>query len=119
LYRSTNAGANWSRYGTGLPLVSVTDLSIALDSSAIRASTFGRGFWELFPSTAAPVGVYGTGDFDHNQQIDGFDLVALSLVLGLTSADAGYTATGNLVGSTNAIDDSDLQALIAKLGARP
>ncbi len=119
LYRSIDAGATWARHGTGMPLVSVTDLSIALDSTAIRAATFGRGFWELYPSFAAPVGVPGNGDFDHNQQIDGFDLVAMSAVLGLTVADPAYTATGNLVGTANAIDGADLQALIAKLGGRP
>src|SRR5262249_46928322 len=71
LYRSTDAGTTWARYGTGLPLVAVTDISIPLDSAAVRVATFGRGFWELYPSAAAPAGLYGDGDFDGNQQLDG------------------------------------------------
>ena len=49
LYRSTDGGASWARFGTGLPLVSVTDLAISADGSSIRAATFGRGFWEIYP----------------------------------------------------------------------
>jgi photosystem II stability/assembly factor-like uncharacterized protein len=49
VYRSTDAGANWVRYGSGMPLVEVTDFYIAPDNSMLRASTFGRGFWELAP----------------------------------------------------------------------
>src|SRR5207237_1503993 len=56
LYRTQNGGTNWTRYGTGLPLVSVTEINIALNSSAIRISTFGRGFWELYPTSSAPAG---------------------------------------------------------------
>jgi len=119
LYRSTDAGASWNRYGVGLPLVAVTDLSITLDSSAIRISTYGRGFWELYPSFGAPSGVHGDGDFDGNGVIDGFDLVSFATVLGFTTSDANYTAKGNLVGNSNSIDSDDLLALIAKMGARP
>jgi photosystem II stability/assembly factor-like uncharacterized protein len=49
VYRSTDGGANWARFGTGLPLVSVTDFYISPDSSLARISTFGRGFWDLIP----------------------------------------------------------------------
>jgi len=51
-YRSTDTGASWSRFGAGMPLVSVTDFYIAPDSSRMRAATFGRGFWELPPEVA-------------------------------------------------------------------
>src|SRR5262249_54184923 len=52
VYRSTDAGATWSRFGSGLPLASVTDLSISPDDSLVRAASYGRGFWELQnPST--------------------------------------------------------------------
>jgi hypothetical protein len=49
VYRSDNAGANWFRYGSGMPLVEITDVYVSADSSLVRASTFGRGFWELIP----------------------------------------------------------------------
>ncbi|MCL1907949.1 MAG: hypothetical protein FWG12_01120 [Holophagaceae bacterium] len=47
LYRTTNQGATWSRFGHGLPLVSVTDIYIAPDASFMRIGTFGRGVWEM------------------------------------------------------------------------
>ncbi len=47
LYRSTDGGQSWSRYGTGLPLVSVRDLYVAADRSFLRIATWGRGIWEL------------------------------------------------------------------------
>ncbi len=60
LYRSTDGGASWSRFGQGLPLVSVTDVYVAPNDMLMRVATFGRGFWELqipprdFAITAAP-----------------------------------------------------------------
>jgi photosystem II stability/assembly factor-like uncharacterized protein len=47
LYKSTDGGENWTRFGKGLPLVSVTDIYISPDSSLVRVATFGRGIWEL------------------------------------------------------------------------
>jgi len=47
VYTSTNGGNSWTRYGTGMPLVNVTDLYVANDDSVIRAVTFGRSVWEL------------------------------------------------------------------------
>ncbi len=50
VYRSQDAGATWVRFGTGLPLVNVTDLYISENSQLVRAATFGRGIWELAPA---------------------------------------------------------------------
>lgn len=47
LYVSTNAGATWARFGTGLPLVSVTDVYLSPTEDMMRLATYGRGFWEL------------------------------------------------------------------------
>ena len=47
IYRSTDGGATWTRFGAGMPLVEVTDLYISPDETLVRAATFGRGFWEL------------------------------------------------------------------------
>lgn len=49
VYTSTNGGSTWTRFGSALPLVNVTDFYISADSSLMRAATFGRGFWELIP----------------------------------------------------------------------
>lgn len=50
VYRSTNGGTSWARFGNGMPLVNVTDLYIAPDASLVRAATFGRSVWELQPA---------------------------------------------------------------------
>jgi len=45
VFRTTDQGLTWSRFGTGLPNASVTDLRITADGSIIRIATFGRGIW--------------------------------------------------------------------------
>ncbi len=61
LYRSTDAGQTWARYGEGLPSVPVMDIKIAANGSLIRIGTFGRGVWEVRPTagSAAPGTVAG------------------------------------------------------------
>lgn len=49
VYRSTDGGSTWTRFGLSMPLVNVTDVYLSPDSSLVRAATFGRGFWELNP----------------------------------------------------------------------
>ncbi len=46
VYFSSDGGANWSPYGTGLPKVAVFDLQIQPTSRMLRAATHGRGVWE-------------------------------------------------------------------------
>jgi hypothetical protein len=119
LYRSTDSGASFSLYGTGLPLVSVTDIAVAANGGSLRIATFGRGFWEIDNDTSAAAGVHGSGDFDSNQQIDGFDLVRESALLFSDSSMDDYSWVGNLVSPTNSIGLADLSALLGKLGGRP
>jgi len=120
LYRSIDTGATWQRYGNNLPLVGVTDLAIAADGSAVRIATYGRGFWEINPiAGGSATGLHGSGDYDRNLVIDGFDLINLSTDLLLTNATDSYNPAGNLVGSINAIDDADVTALVGRLGGRP
>jgi photosystem II stability/assembly factor-like uncharacterized protein len=49
VYRSTDGGASWARFGANMPLVNVTDLNISPTGSLFRAATFGRSAWELVP----------------------------------------------------------------------
>jgi len=118
MYRSTDAGANFSRYGTNLPLVSVTDIAVNADSSAIRVSTFGRGFWEIYPSTGVTAGVAGSGDLDFSGVIDGFDLVREAALEFNDRSTSDFSAAGDLA-FNNVIDDADITALVVKLGGTP
>jgi hypothetical protein len=117
LYRSIDGGSNFTRYGTGLPLVDVTDIAINADGSAIRISTFGRGFWEIYPNKSA-VGVGGNGDLDNSGVIDGFDLVREAAIEYSDRTSADFNTVGDLV-FNNVINDADLTALVAKLGGFP
>jgi hypothetical protein len=127
MYRTTDGGATWQRLGTGLPMVAVTDIYVARNSSLIRISTLGRGVWEIYPTDTAAKGVNGDGDFDRNQQIDWRDLGALASRLGTTPATAvwpTYNWTLDMTpGSTNPpvskIDEADLAALLNVFGGHP
>jgi len=66
LYRSTNQGATWARFGDGLPLVSVRDIYLAPDDSFMRVGTHGRGIWETVMrgvSIVDPLGGMFTGEY--------------------------------------------------------
>jgi hypothetical protein len=49
VYRTTDGGASWSRFGAGLPAVRTTGLYVTEDGSVLRAATYGRGIWEINP----------------------------------------------------------------------
>lgn len=116
MYRSTDGGGTFARYGTNLPLVSVTDIAIDADGSAIRVATYGRGFWEIYPTTAI-AGIAGSGDVDHNGVIDGFDVVREAAILFADRTSPDYDAMGDTVGNNNLIDLADLSDVVTnKLG---
>ena len=47
VYVTTNGGQSWALFGSGLPMVNVSDLYMPTDGSYLRVSTFGRGVWEM------------------------------------------------------------------------
>ena len=47
VYRTTNAGGNWSDFSNGLPHVIVGELILHAGSRLLRAGTRSRGAWEL------------------------------------------------------------------------
>jgi hypothetical protein len=124
LYRSTDAGATFDRFGNGLPMVEVTDLCLspatAQSAGSLKLSTYGRGFWELDlgPGGAAS-GVRGHGDLDFNQRLDAFDLIDLVAAMGNTWQTDGYRPEADLTGATNRIDDDDLAAFLQTAGGAP
>jgi len=60
VYASTDGGSNWSPYTTGMPRVTVFDLTFLNQpgNRVIRAATHGRGIWERTPLTV-PVKLEG------------------------------------------------------------
>lgn len=53
VYQSTDGGATWLPYTTGMPIVPVFGLTVQPISHVLRAATHGRGMWERqLPSNA-------------------------------------------------------------------
>lgn len=47
VYYSSDAGVNWSPFGSGLPRVAVFDMAIQSPNRILRIATHGRGMWEI------------------------------------------------------------------------
>ena len=54
VYNSTDGGASWSPFGTGLPRSAVFDMAIQPTSRILRVATHGRGIWEVSIPDATP-----------------------------------------------------------------
>ncbi|HEX7836044.1 MAG TPA: hypothetical protein VF469_01210 [Kofleriaceae bacterium] len=124
LYRSTDLGQTWVRYGNNLPMVRVQDLFVSLNGSLIRAAVYGRGIWEIYPRSDGAGGLTGLGDFDKNGVVDFRDLANLTnrLTLNPTGTEVPlYDSEMNLTetGAATTLDDNDLNALLAKFGGAP
>jgi hypothetical protein len=124
LYRSTDLGQTWTRYGDNLPMVRVQDLFLSQNGSLVRAAMYGRGIWEIYPRSDGAGGAVGLGDFDKNGVIDFFDLSNLTNRLTVTPASTElpvYDAEMNVTeaGASTTLNDSDLNALLAKFGGAP
>ncbi|HEV7557413.1 MAG TPA: hypothetical protein VGO00_18225 [Kofleriaceae bacterium] len=124
LYRSTDLGQTWTRFGNNLPLVRVQDLFTSLNGSLMRVAMYGRGIWELYPRSDGANGLVGAGDFDGNGIIDFRDLANLTNRLTQTPAATEvplYDSQMNTTeaGATTTLDDNDLAALLAKFGGAP
>ena len=122
VYRTTDRGNTWRRYGVGLPLAAVTDMFVGKTGGIVRVGTYGRGVWEIYPNATAERGVSGNGDWDRDVQIDFIDLAALAIRLGTSPAGTSapyYDWSVDLTGTANAVDDADLSALLAKFGDHP
>ncbi len=46
VYNSTDGGATWAPYTTGMPIVSVFDMSLQAPNRILRVATHGRGMYE-------------------------------------------------------------------------
>jgi hypothetical protein len=47
VYETTDGGGSWHLYGSGLPMVVVSDLYMPTDGSYLRVCIYGRGVWEI------------------------------------------------------------------------
>jgi hypothetical protein len=124
LYRSTDLGQTWTRYGDNLPMVRVQDLFVARNGSLLRAAMYGRGIWELHPRLDGNGGALGNGDFDGNGIIDFLDVANLTSRTTTTVISTEIPFFDNVLnmseaGAATTINDSDLDALLGKFGGAP
>ncbi len=54
VYASTDGGASWAPFGTGLPAVAVFGIGITAAPQKLRIATHGRGMWDIPLTTVAP-----------------------------------------------------------------
>ena len=59
VYYSTDGGANWAPFGTGLPRVAIFDMALQNANRILRVATHGRGVWEaaIGAASSAPATV--------------------------------------------------------------
>ena len=127
VYITTDGGTTWDRMGEGFPMVPVRDLYVAKNQDFIRAATYGRGLWEIYPSADANHGAPGNGDYDRNLVLDWRDLGAMAARQGVSPANTTppyYSWIMDMIGSgsngpVQAIDAEDLNAFLAKFGGHP
>lgn len=96
LYRSADEGLSWTRWGNGLPLVNVTDVWVAPDSSKVRVATFGRGFWELQGQAQVAVSVSPTTATINTGATQQFS----ATVTGTTNTSVTWTASAGTVSTS-------------------
>ncbi|HKQ58561.1 MAG TPA: T9SS type A sorting domain-containing protein [Candidatus Eisenbacteria bacterium] len=55
VYKSSDGGASWVPFTTGMPVVAVFDMAIQPVYGVLRVATHGRGIWErdIYPSTVS------------------------------------------------------------------
>jgi hypothetical protein len=54
VFYSTNGGTSWTSLVNGLPRVAVVGLTLQISSRTLRASTHGRGAWDINIASIAP-----------------------------------------------------------------
>lgn len=76
VYHSSDGGANWSAYGSGLPRVSTFAMENQNSNSLLRVGTHGRGMYEIptaleLVSAVSRLTHTGVGSFDVNLPFSG------------------------------------------------
>lgn len=99
VYKSTDGGAHWAPFGTGLPRVAVFDLAIQDPNRILRAATHGRGIWEIGIGTHFQVSAPGSATAGSPVSIT------------ITALDAGNNIATGYTGTVH-FTSSDGQAVL-------
>jgi hypothetical protein len=108
VYASTDGGATWSPFGTGLPAVAIFDMAIVqpgTGSEALRVATHGRGMWQIALPGSKSSQTISFGTLANRTFGDSDFTVGATASSGLTvsfSASGGCTVSGTTVHITGA-----------------
>src|SRR6266404_859089 len=100
VFNSTDGGANWSQFGTGLPHVAVFDMAIQNPNRVLRIATHGRGLWEISLAAAPPTIQFSSSSYTVNEG-DGRVNITLTRSGDTTSSASVGFATNDAAGLTN------------------
>ena len=68
VYKTTDAGENWSHVGAGLPQVRISDIYVAPGGAYVRVAAYGRGAWDLVVSAPPDASVTTAGSVVQGQR---------------------------------------------------
>jgi hypothetical protein len=100
VYVSTDGGANFAPYGTGLPRVAVFDMAIQNAGRFLRIATHGRGMWEISLLPTASLTISGTVSVSGAPDNSGVEILVNEVSQLTTGAPGTYTITGISPGDT-------------------
>jgi hypothetical protein len=106
VYVSTDGGANFAPYGTGLPRVAVFDMAIQNAGRFLRIATHGRGMWEISLLPAASLTISGTVTVTGAADNSGVVIKVNNVPQVTTGASGAYTITGISPGDTYTVTAS-------------
>jgi subtilisin-like proprotein convertase family protein len=135
VYRSTDLGTTWAKFGVGLPITQVRDIEYSPQTKILAAATHGRGVWEILTATPTTPGyisgsVYNDLDGDGTRDatepgLSGWtvfrddnnngvvDIVGTKAITNSTPTNlpdlATTTSTLNVIGLTGAVTDVNLK----------
>lgn len=95
IWASDDAGASWSRYGTGMPHVAIFGLAMQNSNRVLRASTHGRGMYEILPDAPHTPPDVAITTPAHNSAIGSFTSIA-----GTALDHSGTGLAGNSINFT-------------------
>jgi hypothetical protein len=111
VYVSTNGGATWAPFGTGLPIVAVFDMAITPNPNRkLRIATHGRGLYEMTLGGVPSVSINdvslnegntGTTNFTFNVTLSAAS--SQTITVGFATADGTATAGSDYVANSGTV----------------
>ena len=122
VFYSTTGGTSWTSLGTGLPRTAVLGLTLHNASRTLRASTHGRGAWDINIASLLPgVSISGTISYCSNPALNPVPGVTMTLTgtssgSTLTDGSGNYTFSGLPSGGNYTVTPAKVDRTPGSLG---